>query len=233
MPKITREKFKTYKDVFDQHSERAIFKLTSEGHFDKLLGPVSIGKEANIFTAQKGDGKVIVKIYRLETCDFNRMYEYIRYDTRFAGLKKNRRKIIFAWCQREFRNLMKAREAGLRVPMPITFKDNILVMGMVGKDEPAQKIKDLLPKDPKRAYGLVVEDMKKFYKAGLIHGDLSEFNMLNCDDTPYMIDFSHASPIKSHNAGELLDRDVKNVVRFFKKLGVAATEEKARKEILS
>ena len=230
MAKVTREKFKTYKNVFDQHAERTIFKLISQGHFDGLLGPVSIGKEANIFTALKGKKKIIVKIYRLENCDFNKMYNYIRYDTRYTGLKKKKRKIIFSWCQREFRNLLKAREAGMRVPMPITFKDNVLVIEFIGDEEPAPKLKDLIPEE---LYKMLVEDMKKFYKANLVHGDLSEFNILNHREKPYIIDLSQASPLDSANADELMERDIKNIVRFFKKTGLKVEEESLKKEILS
>ena len=63
-----KEKFKTYKNVFDNHAERLLFKLTSQGHFDSLDIPLSIGKEANIFVATKGKEKRIVKMgeYRLE-----------------------------------------------------------------------------------------------------------------------------------------------------------------------
>ena len=232
MPNRMQEKFKTYNDVFDLHAERILFKLISQGHFDGLIGPVSIGKEANIFVAQKGDKKVIVKIYRLETCDFNKMYDYIRYDTRYVGLKRKRRKIIFTWCQREFGNLMKAREAEIKVPMPIAFKDNILVMEFIGDENAAPKVKDLRPKDPDKFYKLMVEDMKKLHKAGLVHGDLSEFNILNYKGKPCMIDMSQASPLDSSNAEDLLNRDIKNIVRFFSKLGVKADEESLKREIL-
>ena len=86
-----KEKFKTYKNVFDNHAERLLFKLTSQGHFDSLDIPLSIGKEANIFVATKGKEKRIVKIYRVETCDFNHMFDYLRYDPRYLHIKKNRR----------------------------------------------------------------------------------------------------------------------------------------------
>ena len=77
MAKITKEKFKTYGNVFDQFTMRNIFKLASQGHFEDIMSPISIGKEANIFSAIKKDKtKVILKIYRLENCDFNIMYSY-------------------------------------------------------------------------------------------------------------------------------------------------------------
>ena len=72
---VTREKFKTYKNVFDNFTDRNIFKLSSQGHFDQMESPLFIGKESNVFTALKDNKRIIVKIYRLETCDFNRMNE--------------------------------------------------------------------------------------------------------------------------------------------------------------
>ena len=72
---MTQDKFKTMHNVFDNFTNLTVFKLISQGHFDGLESPVSIGKEANIFTAKKGEGRVIAKIYRLEACDFNRMYD--------------------------------------------------------------------------------------------------------------------------------------------------------------
>ncbi len=93
---MTQDKFKTYGNVFDNYTNRNIFKLTSQGLFDEMESPVSIGKEANVFTGVRKDGgRIIVKIYRLETCDFNRMYDYIRTDPRFPNVKRSKRKIIF------------------------------------------------------------------------------------------------------------------------------------------
>ncbi len=221
MAKITREKFKTYGNVFDNFTIRKLFELGSKGHFSELKSPVSIGKEANIFTAEREDNsQVIVKIYRLEACDFNRMYDYIKYDVRYLNLKSKRREIIFNWAQREFRNLLKAREAGVRVPMPIHCLNHIIVMEMIGSSEPAPKLKDLHPNDPEKFFSIVFDYMKKLWLAGLVHGDLSEFNILNYDEKPVFIDFSQGTLTRSANAEELLLRDCKNIARFFRKLGL-------------
>ena len=81
------EKFKTMHNVFDDFTNRTIFKLITEGHFRGLESPISIGKESNVFSALTEDERrVIIKIYRLETCDFNRMYDYIKDDPRYFGL---------------------------------------------------------------------------------------------------------------------------------------------------
>ena len=226
------ERFKTYKNVFDTHSERALFKLASQGHFDELVSPITLGKEANIFTAWNNREKktVIVKIYRLENCDFNRLYDYIKFDPRFSALKKQPRKIIFMWCKREFRNLMIAREAGIRCPTPRTFLDNILVMEFIGDEYASPKVKDQIPKDIDKFYKKTIDYLFKLIDAGLVHGDLSEYNILNYKDTPVFIDFSQATPVKSINAIQLAERDVNNLNRFFKKHGAAIIDNDVLKK---
>lgn len=228
---ITREKFKVYKNVFDAFTERTLLKLSSQGHFDELKSPVFVGKESNVFTASKGGETVIVKIYRLESCDFNRMFDYIKKDIRYSGLKKQRRKIIFAWVQREYRNLMIARESNVNVPTPLAVLNNVLVLQMIGRKIPAQRVKNQIPKNPRQFFKKVLDSMKKLNKAGLVHGDLSEYNILNHEESPYFIDFSQATLLKSPNSEELVQRDAKNIARFFSKMGVKTTEEEILKYV--
>src|SRR3989344_7082297 len=226
MPKRYKEEFKTMHNVFDQFTDRNIFKLISEGHFDGIQGQLTLGKEANIFIAKKGDERVIVKIYRLQTCDFNRMYDYIKYDPRYQHLKKRRREIIFAWAQRECRNLLKAREIGINVPKPIAIKFNILVMELIG--EPAPKLKDMPPKNPKEFFGEIIKMMKKLYKNGLVHADLSHFNILNHNETPYIIDWSQCTQSENPRAEEYLKRDIRNICNFFSRYLKASEEQVLR-----
>ena len=209
-----RQEWKTYKNVFDSFTERNIYTLASKGYFKELTSPLALGKEANIFLAEKDDGYVIVKIYRLENCNFNKMYSYISTDPRFIGLDNQKRKVIFSWVQREYRNLLTARDK-IRVPTPIAFKDNILVMELIG--DVADQLKNDVPKDIDGFFEKVVAQMKLLLTAGLVHGDLSEFNILNDNGEPVFIDMSQSTTIKAFDAKELLERDVKNVLRFFSK----------------
>ncbi|MFA5141485.1 MAG: serine protein kinase RIO [Candidatus Woesearchaeota archaeon] len=232
MVKKTKEAWKTYQGVFDGFINRDLFELSSKGHFIELKSPISIGKESHIFSASTKSGeRVIVKIHRLETCDFNKMYDYIRSDPRYLWLKKHKRKIIFAWTQREFRNLMKAREAGVSIPKPIVIKDNILIMEFIGDDDVAPKLKDYPPENPKKFLEMVISNMKKLYQAGLVHGDLSSFNILNYNEKPVFIDFSQAMPVSTQNAKELLDKDVHNIATFFTKHGAKITSEELKKQV--
>ena len=174
-----QERFKTLQGVFDEFTNRTLFELHSRDYFEELLSPVTVGKESNIFLASSGKKKVIVKIYRMQNCDFNRMFDYIKKDPRYDYLQKHRRQIILAWTQREYKNLLRAEEAGINVPKPITFMNHILMEELVGDDEPAPMLKDAKPKDPKQFFALIIEAMERLYQHELIHGDLSPFNILN------------------------------------------------------
>ncbi|MDO8511462.1 MAG: serine protein kinase RIO [Nanoarchaeota archaeon] len=220
-----QERFKTLQGVFDEFTNRTLFELQSRDYFDELVSPLLIGKESNVFLACKGKDTVIVKIYRIQNADFNRMFEYIKKDPRYEFLQKHRRQIILAWTQREYKNLIRAQKAKIRVPEAITFMNHILIEEMIGDEEPAPMLKDTKPKDPKKFLVLILEDMKKLYDGGLIHGDLSPFNILNHKEKPYFIDFSQATLVKTPNSEELLKRDIHNIVHFFSKLGIKENEQ--------
>ena len=234
MRRTLSERFKTYGNVFDHFTVRTVIELSSKLDFDAYsLSPLFIGKESNVFLCERKDDLMVLKLYRLESCDFNRMYDYIRCDPRFTSLKRQRRKVIFAWAQREYRNLHKAREGGVRVPTPYAFLNNVLAMEMVGDEDPASKAKDNPPADMGAFFRLVVEQMKLLHKAGLVHGDLSPFNILNHRDAPVLIDFSQATPTDAPNSMELLTRDVRNVCKYFVKSGVPADQEQVKAEIIA
>jgi len=234
--KKSLEKFKIYKNVFDEFTLQTLFKLASQDHFDDVVSPVMIGKESNVFLAEKKDGDyVIVKIYRLHSCNFNQMFSYIKSDPRFMNLKNQRRQVIFRWVQREFRNLMAARE-NINVPTPITFKNNVIVMESIGGDTPAPQLKDSDLIDAQDFADRVINGMFGLIKSGIVHADLSEFNILNLNEKPYFIDFSQATSLNDNYATQYLERDLKNIVKFFKKKKVELDQEKIlsdmKKEII-
>jgi len=229
-----KESFKTMHDVFDEFTNRTVYKLITQGHFEGLESPISIGKESNVFSALRKDGtRVMAKIYRLETCDFNRMYDYIKDDSRFIRLKKGKRNIIFAWVQREYRNLLKAREANVTVPTPLAFSKNVLVLEFIGHDGfIAPKLKDSIPKNPKEFFEKIISNMGKLHKAGLVHADLSAFNILNYSENPVFIDFSQCTTLSASRANEFLERDIRNMCNFFRKIGLNADEINIKKQII-
>ncbi|MFP4524563.1 MAG: serine protein kinase RIO [Candidatus Woesearchaeota archaeon] len=225
----SREAWKVYGNVFDEFTNRTLFRLSTQRYFKDLKSAYKMGKEANVFLADTADGGlVIVKIYRLENCNFNKMFQYLSQDERFEDLKGQRRKIIFSWVQREYRNLLKAREA-IRVPTPLAVMNNVLVTELIGDDEPAPELKDAPPEDPEAFLDEVLKMVRALLKEGMVHGDLSAFNILNHDGQPVFIDFSQGTTTGSPNWRELLERDVDNVLNHFGRLGVF----RDRDEVLS
>jgi RIO kinase 1 len=231
---MATEIFRTYKNVFDQSTIQAIWYLITHHKIEGLESPIKVGKESNVFSAlTKENKRVAVKIYRIEVCDFFRMSEYLAMDKRFRFTGR-RKQIVLVWAQREFKNLMKAYQAKVSVPKPIAIRDNVIIMKFIGNRYPKNPESARLLKDNpgnEKMPGLVVNEMKKLYKAGLVHGDLSEFNILNLNDKPMLIDLSHSLPVLSNSAEELLNRDVENVCRFFNKKGFKLNKEDVLKEI--
>lgn len=225
MARVTRDKFKVEKSVFDAFTVKNLRKLESEGFFDmETLSPLYMGKESNVFIGYGKHGDVIIKVYRLENCDFNKMYDYIKNDPRFLKIRKNKRDVILSWVKREHRNLLKAREGKVRVPTIYSIKENVLVMELIGN--PAMKIKDQIPKNPSKFYKDLILQIKKLLDVGLVHADLSKFNILNFDEKPVLIDFSQSTPKNSLRAKEFFERDLRNINSFFEKIGVNEKELK-------
>ena len=218
----TGDERETYAEVFDRQTLMVLYDYMTRGHIDMIHYPVSTGKEGNVFYATDEDGEgVAVKIFRTSTSTFKRVSKYIEGDPRFKGLTGNRRKLIYAWTNKEFRNLDRYCEAGIPVPEPIAFRKNVLLMEYIGDETgPAPQLKDVAMDDPTAMYDDVISFIIDGYRdAHLVHGDLSEYNILVWDGEPIMIDCGQAMTADHFNAKEFLIRDIGNINRFFKNRG--------------
>ncbi len=218
---------KIEKEAFDEFTANTVWKLATKGQLDYLSGVVSTGKEANVFKGWDLKGEVrAYKIYRMETSDFQAMWKYIEGDRRFEHASPKRRQIVLTWCRKEFKNLSIAYNAGCHVPQPHFCLNNILVMDFIGSEYSAPLLKGAELEDPEGTYWMAAKDMKSLYAAGLVHGDLSEFNLLWWKGRPWMIDMGQAVPLTHPRALEFLKRDCDNVAKFFSKLGVETIGDK-------
>lgn len=225
---------KTYDEVFDKQTLLAIYKLFSDGFFDILDFPISTGKEGNVFRGiTKGGDYVAVKIYRLSTSTFRDLGKYILGDPRFKKTAKRFPQIIFAWAQKEFSNLERFSQAGVRVPEPVTVHRNILVMEYIGDESmPGPRMKDVVLEDPGATAEFLLDSVKRAYTRGsIVHGDLSEYNVLMTDESPVIIDLAQAVVLDHWMAEELLRRDITNLARFFKRSGVTIDEREQLERI--
>lgn len=225
---------KSCDSVFDKQNLLRIYKLFSDGVIDQFEFPISTGKEGVVFSATRPDkGRVAVKIYRTTTSSFRDMAKYVQGDPRFRGITTNRRKLILAWAAKEYRNLQRLYDVGVRVPKPIAHHQNIVVMEYIGTDEgPAPEMREVAIDDPGSVARKVFDYMRLAYqKAELVHGDLSEYNILMLGPEPVIIDVGQTVLLDHPMAEEFLVRDVTNLARFFKRRGVAFDIEKELKEI--
>jgi RIO kinase 1 len=219
----TGDERKTLDEVFDRETILGIYKLMTDGYIDTIQYPVSTGKEGNVFAAADADGKLFaLKVYRTSNATFNRIAKYIEGDKRFRGLSGSRRKIIFAWASKEFRNLQRMEDAGIRVPSPIRNYRNMLVMQYIGnKTGPAPLLRQVTLDDPEEVYSTIIEYMRLAYQeAKLVHADLSEYNILYYRKKPVIIDVGQAVLTDHPNAKDFLLRDIENVSRYFRGLEV-------------
>jgi RIO kinase 1 len=233
------EDLKVRSEVFDTPTLKALYTFASKGIIEAMGGVISTGKEGNVFHALgEGQRELAIKIYRISTSDFRKMEDYMLGDPRFSNIRHTQKGIVFAWTQKEFRNLQRAGEAGVRVPEPIKAERNILIMEFIGKDGvPAPRLRDVAPstmavEEPEHIYRTVASYMVALYRdAKLVHSDLSEFNILLYEGEPVIIDMGQSVMLDHPMSREFLERDVRNVVRYFRKLGVECSEEGLLAEI--
>ncbi|WP_380674459.1 serine/threonine-protein kinase Rio1 [Salinigranum sp. GCM10025319] len=215
------DQFKVTDSVFDDATFAAIYKLVQDGHVEAFGGPISTGKEANVYEALGAEGDIAVKIYRINASDFQHMREYLDGDPRFEGIGNDKSKIVLAWTRKEFANLERARAAGVRVPKPIAVERNVLVMELVGLvEERARRLAEVTVENPETAFEVVREYMRRLHGAGLVHGDLSEYNLIIHDGELVVIDLGQAVTVHHRNADDFLRRDCRNVATFFTRQGL-------------
>ncbi len=214
----------TLEEVFDQATLMVIYQFLNSGVLYEVHGVVNAGKEARVYWGKNKEGKdLAVKIYLTASAEFRKgMLKYIEGDYRFKGVKHDTRSLIFAWAQKEFRNLEQASRAKVRVPKPIAVKNNVLVMEFIGKNGVnAPSLKEQAPSDPEKVYEILLTYLERLYrKADLVHGDLSEYNIMMWKGKPVIFDVAQAVPTSHPMAEFFLRRDIANVNRFFSRLGV-------------
>ena len=226
------DQVKVYDEVFDQRTLMAVYKLINGGAISTVDYPVSTGKEGNVFHATAAKRAIALKIYRVSNATFRSLSDYLLGDPRFKGLKGDRRKIICAWATKEYKNLERMHTAGTRVPRPVVVEENVLAMDYVGDETmPAPMIKEVRFEDPQPLLDDVVDNMKCIEKAGLVHGDLSEYNILFWDGKTYVIDVGQAVPTDHRNANEWFERDAQNIARYFSRIGIRITAKEISKRV--
>ena len=228
MLKKRSEDYKVFEEVFDKPTREGVYKLIRRKVIDKIHGVIKAGKEARIYWGTSPeDAELAIKIYYTATAEFRKgMLKYVQGDPRFKRIRKDTRHLIYTWAQKEYKNLQLAEKAGVNAPRPIAFYRNILVMEFIGADGvPAPLLREVDPADPEEFYRQLLEEMRLLYTAAnLVHGDLSEYNVMVWEEAPVIFDVSQ-TVLKVHPLSDaLIRRDIGNVNSYFSRLGVDVTD---------
>ncbi|EYU23852.1 hypothetical protein ABFS82_14G309100 [Erythranthe guttata] len=219
----------TVEQAIDPRTRMVLFKMLNRGVFNDINGCISTGKEANVYHATKTDGQELaIKIYKTSVLVFKDRDRYVQGDYRFryGYCKHNPRKMVKTWAEKEMRNLMRLKAAGIRCPAPLMLRLHVLVMEFIGKEgwaAPRLKDADLSHDKLRESYVEIIMVMRTLYqKCKLVHGDLSEYNILYYEGHLYIIDVSQTVDLDHPHALDFLREDCLHVSDFFRKNGVAA-----------
>ncbi|KAI3922749.1 hypothetical protein MKW98_006880 [Papaver atlanticum] len=218
----------TVEQAIDPRTRMVLFKMLNRGIFNDINGCISTGKEANVYHATKDDGQEFaIKVYKTSVLVFKDRDRYVQGDYRFRHgyCKHNPRKMVKTWAEKEMRNLMRLKAAGIRCPTPILLRLHVLVMEFIGKSgwaAPRLKDADLSEDKMREGYVQMIMVMRNLYqKCKLVHGDLSEYNILYYEGNLHIIDVSQSVDLDHPHALDFLREDCVHVSDFFKKNGVA------------
>ena len=209
--------------------------LIDEGLIDSVVRQLMSGKEANVYVVRCGDHTRCAKIYKEATHrSFRQAVDYTENrkvkNTRQAramakGTKFGRESQEAAWQNAEVDALYRLAAAGVRVPKPYNFHDGVLLMELVADEngDAAPRLNDVkfTPEDARRHHATLIREVVRMLCAGVVHGDLSEFNVLlgvqdDGQPGPVIIDLPQAIDAAGNNhAARMLLRDVGNLRAFF------------------
>lgn len=191
---------------------------------------IKSGKEADVFlAASPQDGLFALKVYKdpgrrtFRKSDAYTMGKHVknRSEARAmsGGNRAGKRIAHDKWIRREFYMLEKLYIAGCAIPKTYATRDHSILMEYIGDTGyPAPKLSDIALErsEAERTFEIIIENIRLFLKNGIVHGDLSEFNILYWHDRPYIIDFPQSIDIRNNPyAKEFLERDIRGVCKYF------------------
>lgn len=225
---------------------KRITPLVEDGLVDDVLRQLKSGKEATVYVVQCGDEIRCAKIYKeANQRGFHQAVHYTEgrkvKNSRQAramekGSRYGRQEQEAAWQHAEVDALYKLAVAGVRVPHPFGFYEGVLLMELVADAEgqPAPRLNDLelTPEQAREFHAFLIRQVVLMLCAGIVHGDLSEFNVLVDSRGPVIIDLPQAvDAAANNNASRMLERDVDNLAAYFGQFAPELRETQYGKEI--
>jgi RIO kinase 1 len=204
--------------------------LVQDGLVDEVIRQLMSGKEAMVYVVRCGEDIRCAKVYKEATQrSFRQAVDYTegrkvknsrRARAMAKGARYGRQAQEEAWQSAEVDALYRLAAASVRVPQPYNFADGVLLMELVtGEDgDVAPRLNDVaLTAEEARAYhAILIKQVVRMLCAGIVHGDLSEYNILIGNDGPVIIDLPQAVDAAGNNhALAILERDVSNLAAYF------------------
>lgn len=200
--------------------------LVDDGVIDEVMRPLKSGKEAAVFVVRAGNDVRCAKVYKdMAQRSFQQRVQYqegrkVRGSREARAIGKaskyGRKQQETAWKNTEVEALYQLRDAGVRVPEPYGYFHGVLVMELVvdadGHSAPRLGEVELSPDQARGFHRFLMRQVVRMLCVGLIHGDLSEYNVLVAPDGPVIIDFPQVVSAAGNNAARaMLLRDVNNL----------------------
>jgi RIO kinase 1 len=222
--------------------------LAEDGLIDEVLRPLKSGKEADVFVVSAGGALRCAKVFKeANVRGFRQAAQYqegrsVRNSLRARAMNKRTRygqkEQEKAWLNAEVDALYRLSQAGVRVPQPYGFTDGVLLMELITDAEGnvAPRLDGLVlePAQALEFHDRIIAEIVRMLAAGLIHGDLSEFNVLVDAHGPVIIDLPQAVNAAANNsAAMMLVRDVDRMKRFFGRFAPALRDTEYGKEMWS
>lgn len=215
---------------------KRILPLVNDGLVDEVLRPLMSGKEADVFVVRCGSNIRCAKIYKqAQQRSFKQAVQYqegrkVRNSRRARAMEKGssfgRKEQEQVWQNAEVDALYKLARAGVRVPRPYGCFDGVLLMELItdndGNVAPRLNDVSMSAEQALEDHAMMMQYVVRMLCAGLVHGDLSEFNVLVDDAGPVIIDLPQAVDAAANNhAHEFLQRDVNKITAYY---GIFAPE---------
>ncbi|MEQ8765497.1 MAG: PA4780 family RIO1-like protein kinase [Planctomycetota bacterium] len=214
-----------------------LWSLTDQGVIDEVVRPLKSGKEAQVYLVRAGGDVRVAKVYKdASERSFKQRAQYSEgrrvrntRDQRAIDRRSRhgRAQEEQAWKSAEVDVIHRLHAQGVRVPAPWNFIDGVLIMELVRGDDgyPAPRLAELdLDAQTATAYfERLLREVVKMLCAGIVHGDLSDYNILVDADGPVVIDFPQSvDAAQNRNAKKLLIRDVDNLSAFLSRFSPSA-----------
>jgi len=222
--------------------------LVQDGLVDEVIRQLMSGKEAQVYVVRCGEEIRCAKVYKdADKRSFRQSVQYtegrkVKNSRRARAMEKGtrygRQEREEAWQNAEVDALYRLAAAGVRVPQPYNVLEGVLLMELVtdANGDAAPRLNDLvLTEEQAREYhGALIGEVVRMLCAGVVHGDLSEYNVLVGSDGPVIIDLPQAVDAAGNNsAGSMLERDVDNLAAYFGRFAPELCATEYGKEIWS